>query len=239
MPGPSITALQAVNSLPSEPPALAPVTAPAKAAPTVLIGDGTNGKGLTPIVNPDLAFTRVDLLGSRNLQQDSTRTDGFFEDPQRRNAISGSTQSVALINFSPAVNFGQLNFSALTAPEAATNARIASATSGSAFTRELDRLRENTKAEETLERNIIVSSVTAGAGMSVGYVLWLLRGGLLLTSLLSSLPAWRFVDPLPVLGRLKGDEDEDEDGESLESMVSNENAPAPDAPNETKDQRNA
>ena len=36
-------------------------------------------------------------------------------------------------------------------------------------------------------------------------------------SLLSSLPAWRFVDPLPVLGSLV--EDDDGDDESLASMV--------------------
>ena len=73
-------------------------------------------------------------------------------------------------------------------------------------------------AEEARERNIIVSSVATGAGMSIGYVLWLLRGGLLLSSLLSSLPAWRFVDPLPVLGRLQ-DDDDDQDDDSVEAMV--------------------
>jgi len=52
----------------------------------------------------------------------------------------------------------------------------------------------------------------------VGYLLWLIRGGTLMGSVLSSLPAWRLVDPLPVLGSL-GD-DLDNDDESLESMVS-------------------
>jgi hypothetical protein len=54
-------------------------------------------------------------------------------------------------------------------------------------------------------------------GLSVGYVLWLLRGGVLLASLLSSIPAWRLVDPLPVLGRVGGQSDDDD--ESLEEMV--------------------
>ena len=48
-------------------------------------------------------------------------------------------------------------------------------------------------------------------------------GGLLITSLLSSLPAWRYVDPLPVLGRLRGDDDEDD--ESLESIVESSREP--------------
>ena len=43
-----------------------------------------------------------------------------------------------------------------------------------------------------------VTAALAGT-ISVGYVIWLLRGGALLTAVLSSLPAWQFVDPLPVL----------------------------------------
>jgi len=43
--------------------------------------------------------------------------------------------------------------------------------------------------------------------LSVGAVWWAARAGGLLASLLASTPAWRHVDPLPVLGR---DEDEPE-----------------------------
>jgi hypothetical protein len=88
------------------------------------------------------------------------------------------------------------------------------------FLRELDRLRDSIRSEAELEQRVVGSAVAIGTGLSVGYVIWLLRGGLLLTSLLSSVPAWRFVDPLPVLGRLRGDDDDDEDYESLESIVS-------------------
>jgi hypothetical protein len=37
----------------------------------------------------------------------------------------------------------------------------------------------------------------------VGYVLWLARGGFLLASLMSALPAWAMVDPMPVLAQMK------------------------------------
>jgi hypothetical protein len=43
--------------------------------------------------------------------------------------------------------------------------------------------------------------------LSVGMVWWAARAGGLLASLMASTPAWRHVDPLPVLGR---DEDEPE-----------------------------
>ena len=56
------------------------------------------------------------------------------------------------------------------------------------------------------------------AGLSVGYVVWLARSGVLMSSVLSSLPAWSFIDPLPVLASLQNRQ-EDDDEESLESMV--------------------
>jgi hypothetical protein len=63
------------------------------------------------------------------------------------------------------------------------------------------------------------------ATLSIGYVFWLLRSGVLLTALLSSLPAWQFVNPLLVLDRpekkkrKKGQEDPEDD--SVESMFEN------------------
>ncbi len=61
------------------------------------------------------------------------------------------------------------------------------------------------------------TALTASTAFAVGYVIWMLRGGMLLTSLIAQLPAWRLVDPLVVLDRLN-DFDEEEQ-ESLETMV--------------------
>ncbi len=49
----------------------------------------------------------------------------------------------------------------------------------------------------------------AGLSLSAGAVWWVLRAGGLLSSLLASAPAWRHLDPLPILGR--SDEDENVD----------------------------
>ena len=68
------------------------------------------------------------------------------------------------------------------------------------------------------DRIKVGSAAAVTTGVSVGYVVWLIRGGVLMSSVLSSLPAWRFVDPLPVLAR--GGAAFDDDGESLESIVS-------------------
>jgi hypothetical protein len=94
------------------------------------------------------------------------------------------------------------------------------------FLGQLDRLREEQAQESALEVRVAGSVMVVSSGLSVGYVLWLLRGGVLLSSLLSSLPAWRLIDPLPVLGQMGGRADE-EDDESLEEMVENKDADGP------------
>ena len=96
------------------------------------------------------------------------------------------------------------------------------------FHGELDSLREDADERERLETQLIASTVAVTTGLSVGYVAWLTRGGLLAASLLSSMPAWRLVDPVPILARLRGEDDderEERDEESLDSLVRGKNPP--------------
>jgi hypothetical protein len=59
--------------------------------------------------------------------------------------------------------------------------------------------------------------------MSVGYVIWCLRGGSLVATLLTTLPLWRWLDPLPVLDhedkKREREKQKDEDEERLRSMM--------------------
>jgi len=86
------------------------------------------------------------------------------------------------------------------------------------FITRLNDMREELISETENTEKVIGSSLSVTAGLSVGYVVWLARSGVLLSSVLSSLPAWRFIDPLPVLGGLQSSREGD-DEESLESMV--------------------
>jgi hypothetical protein len=61
-------------------------------------------------------------------------------------------------------------------------------------------------------------------------VLWLVRGEVLLTSLLASLPAWRLIDPLPVLSFLNKRSDDEEEDDSIEATVEKGGATAQVAP---------
>jgi hypothetical protein len=90
----------------------------------------------------------------------------------------------------------------------------------------LDQMRESLHEQSAWDATAVAALAATSLGLSVGYVLWLLRGGVLLSSLLSSLPAWRLVDPLPILGRLDDEDDEDDEqdeDDSLEALVSPKN----------------
>lgn len=78
--------------------------------------------------------------------------------------------------------------------------------------------------------------VTAGSATvvsfsaSAAYLVWMLRGGSLLSSLLSVFPAWKSMDPIPVLDSFeksrKKQKYQDGDNDSLESLVENSNQDA-------------
>ena len=84
-------------------------------------------------------------------------------------------------------------------------------------------LRNELDNDEMVSTAVVGSSVAVTTGLSVGYVIWLIRGGVLVSSVLSSLPAWQSIDPLPVLNIADSARRDDEDEESLESIVKKSN----------------
>ncbi|MEZ6095183.1 MAG: tandem-95 repeat protein [Pirellulaceae bacterium] len=61
----------------------------------------------------------------------------------------------------------------------------------------------------------VTASAAAGL-LSVGYLAWMIRGGVLLTTFMSSLPAWQSFDPLVVV---QGGASDRDGGESIEEIV--------------------
>jgi VCBS repeat-containing protein len=88
-----------------------------------------------------------------------------------------------------------------------------------AFKEDIDRVREEIGQRITLERNFVASTAAISTGLSIGYVIWLLRGGVLLSSLLATVPAWRSFDPLPVLSNVGGRREGDGEDDSLQGML--------------------
>ena len=54
--------------------------------------------------------------------------------------------------------------------------------------------------------------------LTVGYLAWIIRGGVLMTTVMTSLPAWRSLDIVPII---ESANQADEDDESIEQMVDN------------------
>lgn len=72
------------------------------------------------------------------------------------------------------------------------------------------------------QREVVTSGLLLSGGLSVGYVVWIIRGGVLASSMLSALPAWQMIDPMPVLAAARRErpeafppEDEDQGVERL------------------------
>lgn len=82
----------------------------------------------------------------------------------------------------------------------------------------LDDVKKEMANDHQLNKVYLGSAIVSSVGLSVGYVVWLIRGGMLLSTLLSSIPAWQILDPLPILAR-KRDGDQSDDDESLETLL--------------------
>jgi len=103
---------------------------------------------------------------------------------------------------------------------------------------------DTVKSEMASQKSLKVSAGSATVvsfGASAAYLLWLLRGGSLLSSLLSIFPAWKSIDPLPVLDSFENSNKRKKDraktdAESLESLVDQSNQKTENA-NGTKDEK--
>ena len=102
------------------------------------------------------------------------------------------------------------------------NSKIQSLLAPGGFLKDLDRVRDTFEGVAETEKTYLASSIAVSTGLSVGYVFWLLRSGVLLAALLSSVPAWQFVNPLLVLDtsakRTRGKSQENLEDDSVEAM---------------------
>jgi hypothetical protein len=102
------------------------------------------------------------------------------------------------------MNLPSLNNNALISP---TSIRMAKATADAfvALQRRID-VQDHAAVQaaqitvqERQRQRIAGGAATVTAIAVAGYLLWLIQGGALLLSVISTLPFWRWMDPLPVL----------------------------------------
>lgn len=173
---------------------------------------------------PEAEATQAEPAVAETLagQASQYRTTGFVlggvtteidSDNSDRDQSSTATQTTADI-FNLAAEFSR---------EAIVQTEIPSLSEALSLLTSGDYLNAIDGVEKSMEENVVFASAVLGGGtalttgLSVGYAIWLVRSGVIVSSVLSSLPAWRFVDPLPILQGLVSDSD---DEESLQSMVS-------------------
>ncbi|MDH5513090.1 MAG: hypothetical protein OEY27_07760, partial [Gammaproteobacteria bacterium] len=213
-------------------PAPAAATQPATAAGDATVAADRTLPTSRDSETTDTLSTATTLLGADAFSPDAPLAIDGTATPLYRRVGSHGIAGVGPATMLPVA---QINLVQLSLPQTgslfsfSSSEIVVEATQSHAFTEGLDRLRDSMKTEAAEEQRVVASGIAVSAGLSVGYVVWLLRGGVLLTSLLTSLPVWRFIDPLPVLVRLREDKDENDDDESLESMVGT----APDRPQAT------
>ena len=132
------------------------------------------------------------------------------------------------------LKFIDLNHIDMTHHEAESKepARVSSVTHNASFVKELNQLnRDLDKAfEEEKEQFKFRSELVVGTTLSLtaGIVSWLLRGGALLASFMSSAPLWKQLDPLPIVGAQakqrkalrdkEQDDEEDDEGNQVEAL---------------------
>jgi hypothetical protein len=209
-------------------PSPAPASAPA-AAPAVSAGPATQGSGAAavPSAGNDTRGARAgetlqEALGPTMPTAIATfnNTEISFTSAPARVVLDTDTSRVLhtvvfdrggleLISADPDAQLVLARFGIDSRPDARLD-DFQRTLHSTAFSNQLDHLREAVREDLDLDQSVAVSVVSVSLGLSLVYVLWLIRGGVLLGSYLSALPAWRMLDPLPVLSRVEDEEDDEE-----------------------------
>ena len=63
----------------------------------------------------------------------------------------------------------------------------------------LDQLQRDLEWSDGISDLVAGTAIVLSAALSTGFVVWVLRGGYLLSFMISSMPAWTLIDPLPIL----------------------------------------
>jgi hypothetical protein len=216
----------------SAPPVQPVATAPSESAPVALTSQTPLAAASARLLlaSNDVFGTRVDADEGFRVQVAAAQpVASVFATAQRlANPTPAAVPGFGLSASMPVSDEKQLEFQ-LFGSTAVSDSAGGSAWRVTGLAGDLDRIRDDMGEQVELEHWASGSIAVGSFGLTVGYVLWLLRGGALLASLLSSLPAWRLIDPLPVLSRVDEEEDLDEDPDAFVSFAE-ANPPFPPVP---------
>lgn len=82
---------------------------------------------------------------------------------------------------------------------------------------DLDSFQDSIQSNMSFENVVIGSFSAMTSSITAGYVIWMVRGGVVASTLLAQLPAWKYMDAMVVIAGVEETDIEDDD--SLESIV--------------------
>jgi hypothetical protein len=88
-------------------------------------------------------------------------------------------------------------------------------------------MKRDIHAQLNFDDTVIGSVTTVGSGLAVGYAVWAIRGGMLLSGLLAQMPVWTILDPLLFVDRAGSPANE---GDSLADIVDGQSLHRPRRP---------
>jgi hypothetical protein len=153
-----------------------------------------------------------DMVQSSRLILPGDAQPFLIVEAQGRPIIQVVSNNVPAIILPPAM-LQQIQFANLDAMQIRAMTALSQGMGAETYLDKLDLMRDAMKSQTTFEELVIGSSAAVSGSLSIGYVLWLLRSGALVGSLLAAMPAWTVLDPVPVLAyylnrnRKSGDDD--------------------------------
>ena len=78
------------------------------------------------------------------------------------------------------------------------------------FWKALDENKQQLESDSRFSEILLGGSAAIASTVTVGYLVWLIKGGQVLAAVLANLPAWSLIDPLPILNSMTDDDDDDD-----------------------------
>ena len=83
----------------------------------------------------------------------------------------------------------------------------------------LDEMGHQIHVEFQMPDVLMVSTTGVTSALTVGYVMWLLKGGHIMAGLLAQVPAWKLIDPLPIIAHLDQLGEHELEDDSLQTLM--------------------
>ena len=122
---------------------------------------------------------------------------------------------------------GSPNFKASTVFDASLNSDLSTTSSALSLLGQpgliwnaLDEFKNGAESDFGVNQLAIGTIGTVSSSLVVGYVVWAIRSGLMLSSLVATMPAWNLLDPLAIIP--VADAENETDSESLEDIVNSQ-----------------